>query len=332
MILKQTRCRTLAAFAVMCALATNGIAAEPEILVEGLDNPAGVAVQPGTGDVFVSANKAIHRLSKKQKYKDSVAVNGFSSDVYGKGPKYNIGPLGLLFLDPNTLVVGGGDQVDGEEVVRFYDVKKPVEQTMSDAKTVSGPIKPGKESAKGEGNFYALELVGKDIFVTCNGDDTKGWISKISTGSGKPGPLTPAIATKEAVQVDAPCGIAVNKDGKLVVSQMGEVNVPGDSLLTTYDPDTGKLLSSIKTGISDIVEIAYSPKTGKLYGVDFSWVDTSKGGLYELEVKGDELKATKIADIDKPTAIAFDEAGNAFVTAIGSPDSGGGKVLLFKGL
>ena len=36
-------------------------------------------------------------------------ITGFKQDVYGKGPMYDIGPLGLAFLDANTLVVGGGD-------------------------------------------------------------------------------------------------------------------------------------------------------------------------------------------------------------------------------
>ena len=333
MTIEMSRCGMLTAFAVLCAMATTVGAAEPTILVKELDNPAGVAIQPETGDVFVAGNKTIHRLEKAKDYESSVAVNGFASDVYGKGPKYNIGPLGLAFLDDTTLVVGGGDQLDGAEVVRFYDVgKKPVEQTMSDAKAVSGPIKAGKESAKGEGNFYALDIIDNDIFVTCNGDDTKGWVSKITVVDGKPGPLTPFIATKDFVPVDAPCGIAVTKEGKLLVSQMGEINVPGDTLLTTYDPVKGKLEKSVKPDLNDIVEVAFSPKTGKLYGVEFSWIDTTKGALYELDWKNDKVKATKIADIDKPTAIAIDEDGNGFVTAIGSPDNGGGKVLLFKGL
>ena len=67
---------------------------------------------------------------------------------------------------------------------------------------------------------------------------------------------------------------------------MGEVNVAGDSLLTFYDAKTGKLITSIKTGLSDIVGLAYHPKSGKLYAVDFSWVDPTKGGLYRLDVSG----------------------------------------------
>lgn len=319
----------MAALFGFCSMASG---AEPKVLAKGLDNPAGVAVQPGTGDVFVSGNKAIHRLVKSKGYEASPAVTDFPTDVYGKGPKYNIGALGLLFADANTLVAGGGDRVDGEEVVYFFEVgPKPTTQKAADAKATSGPI-TGTGEYKGEGNFYALAQVGDEIFVTCNGDDTKGWISKITLKDGKPGDLTPFIATKPLVNVDAPTGIAATKDGKLVVSQMGEINAPADSLLTVYDPKTGKLVSNKKTGINDIIALAYSPKTGKLYGVDFSWLDTTKGALLEIVADSEEVATKKVADLDKPTAIAFDKDGNAFVSVIGSPDNGGGKVLMFTGL
>ena len=46
----------------------------------------------------------------------------FPLDVYGKGPMYNMGPLGLAFLDRDTLVVGGGGLVDDNELLRVYKV------------------------------------------------------------------------------------------------------------------------------------------------------------------------------------------------------------------
>ncbi len=53
----------------------------------------------------------------------------------------------------------------------------------------------------------------------------------------------------------------MTKDGaSLVVGQMGEMNVPGDSLLCMYDAATGKLQKSLKTGLHDIAGLAYSPK------------------------------------------------------------------------
>ena len=160
--------------------------------------------------------------------------------------------------------------------------------------------------------------------MTCNGDDTKGWVAKSVITDGKPGELVPAIATKVATKVDAPVPILFTPDGPdLVVGQMGEVAAPpGDSLLTIYDPASGELKKSYKTGLNDIAGLAYSPKTGKLYATDFSWSDTSKGGLFELVIEGEEVKPRQILPLDKPTAIAIDKDGKLYVAVFGSLKEG----------
>ena len=164
------------------------------------------------------------------------------------------------------------------------------------------------------------------MFATANGDDTKGWIVRAEIdSSGHPANLKRFIATKEAVEVDAPVAITVTPSGDLAVGQMGEITVPGDSLLSIYDPKSGELKSNFETGLSDITGLAYSPATGKLYATDFSWYDTSKGGLFELVVSGDKCEAKKIVDLDKPTALAFDADGHLYVTIIGTKKEGSDK-------
>ena len=51
-------------------------------------------------------------------------VTGYPTDIYGKGPKYEIGPLGLAFFDANTLVTGDGGFIDSKELIRFFKVGK----------------------------------------------------------------------------------------------------------------------------------------------------------------------------------------------------------------
>src|SRR5690606_13882061 len=103
--------------------------------------------------------------------------------------------------------------------------------------------------------------------------------------------------------------ITISPRMEAVVGQMGEIATPGDSLLTFYDVKEKSLLMSLPTGLSDIVGLAYSPQTGRLYAVDFSWHDPSKGGLFRIDavrVDGKQAaKATKIVDLMKPTALAF---------------------------
>lgn len=292
-----------------------------------LESPTGIAIQPGTGHVFIASRWGVYRYLPTE-HKVSLEIDGYGTGVYGKGPKYNIGPLGVAFLDQSQLIVGDGSRKDGEELVRVYKVgNKPLaakKWMKEDAAAFTlGPIKPGKQSKKGEGNFYGVGVGAGSIFITSNGDDTKGWILKSAIKDGKPGTLTPAIATKPATGVDAPVAITFSPDGKdLVVGQMGEMNVAGDSLLTIYDPKTGKLKKKYTTGLSDIAGLAYSPKTKKLYATDFSWADPSKGGVFELQVTEDKVTAKKVLSFDKPAAIAFDKSGKLYVTEFGTQAKG----------
>jgi DNA-binding beta-propeller fold protein YncE len=195
----------------------------------------------------------------------------------------------------------------------------------ADATHKLGPIVPGESSQMGEGNFYALGITPSAIYVTSNGDDTKGWILRSQVSNGVPGELKPFIATKVALEdTDAPVGITMSADGNLIVGQSGEVNKPNDSLLTSYSPE-GKLLMRAATNLHDITGLAYSP-SGKLYATDFAWITPAEGGLFRLDVTKDggsaTVKAVKITSLDKPTALAFDKDGSAYVTVFGTAAEG----------
>lgn len=320
-----------------------------KVVFQAIDNPTGLAVQPETDHVFVAARPAVYRFvppAGDAEYGTAhVVVFGYPTDVYGKGPMYNIGPLGLAFLSKNLLVVGDGSRPDGEELARVFEIGTAPEQSGQGqvegrAKYTLGPI-PKQEgvTASGEGNFYGVAAGSDAIFLSCNGDDTKGWVARAKVENGVPGKLEPFIATKEAVGVDAPVPLTFDPEGKLlVVGQMGEITVPGDSLLTTYDPATGKLVKRFETGLNDITGLAYHPTTGKLYATDFSWIDTSNGGLFRLDIEGDKVTAHRLLNLDKPTALAFDSKGRLYVTIFGTaemkegaPVKDAGAVLLIEG-
>ena len=175
--------------------------AKPTTVLGGIVNPCGIAVQAATGHVFIAAHSGVHRFDPKSG-KAHVEISGFPTDIYGKGPKYNIGPLGLAFWDDEHLIVGDGSRPDGDELVRIFKVGKdaphadhpPIKEDAAIA--TLGPIKASEETAKGEGNFYGVASNGKSIFITCNGDDPKGWIAKsTAAANGKPGAMTLSIAT-----------------------------------------------------------------------------------------------------------------------------------------
>ncbi len=323
----------LRGLAVTFCLASWSAAAEPKITVvlEGLDNPSGIAIQPETGTVFVSDSGAGRVIKVGADGAAQDVVKGFSLDVYGKGPMYNIGPLGLAFTGKNTLVVGDGSKPDGEELLLVYELPADGAALNADQAKASFSL-PAADEIKGEGNFYGVVATPAGIFVTCNGDDTKGWVSKCEIKEdGSFGPYTRFIATKEAVQVDAPVAITVDSRQHLVVGQMGEINVPNDSLLSFYNATTGQLAANFTTGLHDITALAYhpaitgNPKSGKLYALDFAWSDLAQGGLFELVSKPDDTSSSatkKIASLMKPTAMVFDANGALYVTIMGEAKEG----------
>lgn len=311
---------------------------EVKTVVERLNNPCGIAIQPETGHVFVSDSGAL-RVVRIVEGKAEPVITGFPKDTYGKGPIYDIGPLGLVFIDKNTLAVGGGGKPDGEEMLRVYKIpaagSAPIDATQmhSDPKTL-----PAKGEVVGEGNFYGLAKGSQGIFVTCNGDDEKGWISLAKINEGKFTNFERKIATKEATKVDAPVAITISPEGFLAVGQMGEITLAGDSLLTFYD-ENGKKLENFKTDLFDITGLAYGPKRGRLFATDFRWLDTDQGGLYKIIAIKDnyeKCKPQKIVSLKKPTALAFHPNGDLYITLAGNPVEGtgkpNGKLVMIKGL
>src|SRR4051812_24149310 len=206
---------------IALCLATPLFAAEQKVetVLEGLINPAGVAVQPETGMVFVS-DSGEGKIIRVVDGKGQDVITGSPKDLYGKGPKYEIGPLGIAFFDKNTLIVGDGGYVGGKEYVRVFTLPE-AGKTLDyekDAKSKGGPLE-ATDDLKPEGNFYGLAITKSAVYVTSNGDDTKGWVLRMTVEGTKFGKLERWLATKEAVNVDAPVGITVSPRGEIVVGQ-----------------------------------------------------------------------------------------------------------------
>ncbi len=100
MTVKHSLCAL--ALAALCSLPVLGQeAAKPtgpaiSTLVEGLDNPAGIAIQPETGTVFVSDSGAA-RIVKIVDGKIEPVVVEFKIDIYGRGPSTTSAPWGSSF-------------------------------------------------------------------------------------------------------------------------------------------------------------------------------------------------------------------------------------------
>jgi hypothetical protein len=320
-----------------------------ETLLTGLDNPCAIVLRPGaaTGaayELYLSESGAgqILRLKSDDLKSPKPVVTGFPVDSYGDAkkdePEYRIGPLGLVFLTPTKLAVGGAGLPQGEDLVVVFSLPADGSAIKYDQQDYAvGPIPKGPKSTCGEGNFYGLAKTDDALFVTSNGDDDQAWILKADLKANKLADLQPFIATKPLLGTTGPTAATVNPKEQshyLVVSQMSGFKKDRDSLLTFYSPKSGKVALNQKTGLYDIAGLAYSP-TDQLYAVDVVRVDAKLGGIYRLdaaEVDGQQTtRAVKIAIAERPTAIAFAPDGPMYVTALGSrqaPDGAPTGVLL----
>jgi hypothetical protein len=200
---------------------------------------------------------------------------------------------------------------------------------VDEAQAKMGPL-AAEGDVPAEGNFFGVAFHNDTVYVTSNGDDAKGWIAKATrtvdakTKKTQWGGLERFIPTKELVQCDAPVAITMSPRGEIVVGQMGELTESPDSLLSFYGSRSGRLLLNLSTELRDVTALAYSPKTGLLYALDFAWAQPDQGGLYRLDaVRVDgkqQCKATKLHSLTRPTAMAFNKAGELYITVLGATE------------
>lgn len=296
---------------------------DQKVIADGLNTPAGLAVQPESGDVFVSTIDGVLRLEAGNDFNMNPEIVGFQTDFYGGGPTYSFGPLGLSFLDSKTLVIGGGGKKDGEDLIWTIDVPmKPSNPSLEIDKAGKsfGPIVAGDDSFRGEGNYFGLCIDNQKIYTASHGDDSKAWISTIDLGDDSD-QIRPMIAAKTSTFVDGPSGLALLPGGKLLLAQTGELHEGPDSLLSIFDLESGELEKTIKTGLYDITAVLVDSDSGEIFVADFSWADADKGGLYLVDIKG-EGAVVKCASLVHPTALSFSANGDILVACAAHSENG----------
>lgn len=309
------------------AQAQNPTLVEPTLVVGGLTKPTGIALQPETGVVFVSDSGA-GRIVRIADGKLEAVIEGSRTGDSDTANREAVGPLALAFFDRQTLVVGDGGYSAGADCVRIFKLPEEPAKVLAyeaDAQTKLGPL-PAKDGNPAVGFFVGLALAKHGLYVTSDGDADHGWVLKSDIRGTKFGELQRTIRTKTDSTVGFPTGIALSSRGEVVVGLMGAAETPGDSQLAFYSAKTNELLLKLEIGLHDISAIGYSPKTGLLYATDFAYGQPAEGGLYRLDsdlsAGRQKIKAAKIARLDRPSALAFDKEGTAYVTVQGSAVEG----------
>ena len=328
----------IAAFVLTLLVSTTANSQEEtdyEVVAENLLNPRAVAIQPETGHLFVAESGALRVVRFVDGEPEEVVV-GFSKDYTGKSPIYEIGPLSLLFLDRNTLLVGDGGREPGMDQIRVVNVPDVGEPPVKLKRDVDKQLRlQTDDQHEANGNFWAMTKLDDYVMATCGDDMRQGWIARTPIRGNRPTDLKRFFSTVRSVQTRAPYAITTSPEGEIVVSQTGESRDDPDSLLLFFGSD-GDFLDSFKTGLNDIFGLAYGPNRGRLFAVDFYQAKPNEGGLYKLVGTREGCRAVRFATLPRPSSLAFAPNGDLYVTTVGRYVDGAqvanGRLLRFKGL
>lgn len=287
----------------------------PEVVLEGLRSPSAVAIQPETGTVFV-AETAAGRVIRVVEGEAQGVITGFLSDEVTH-PGEATGPVGLAFLSKQRLIVVTGN----EKNLRIYETPEPGgdEVTASDPAQQTAPLE-----SEDEGGFHAVAVDSQAVYAALGNEQT-GWIARAEVDGDDLKDLAVHIDTQGAVSRGNPVALVLSPRREIVSGEIGSIGEEADSLLTFYNQKSKEVMLSLETGLRDMVAVAYSPQTGRLYAVDFSGAESSQGGLFRLDaVRRDgkqAIKATQILELARPTSLAFNSSGELLITVWGSADA-----------
>jgi DNA-binding beta-propeller fold protein YncE len=312
-----------------------------KLVASGLMNPSGVAIQPVTGELFVS-DTGRGRIIQVRPNDNREIVVDFPVDEFELDHSLVLGPLGLVFRGRNVLIVGSGGDEDGVDSITAFDLEQLGLEPFKPKDAVN--IMKLTETAEhpAEGDFFNLAGNRNSLFVTCHGESNKGWIAKIDLVLNDMTGFRRFIPSAALTGVNTPGGMTVSPDGHLVLAQMGTREKERDSVLSFFDQQ-GQLLDTFPAGLNDVVAVAYGPRRKRLYALDFNWAEPKKGGLYKLVATdtADGCEAEFVMHFERPSAMAFDQLGNLYVTvcgysepseSIGDSNLALGKVYRIEGL
>jgi hypothetical protein len=337
------------AIAIGCAIAlllsaSSAFAAETvaiETVLSNLTNPCGLVIRPGDSperyEIFVADSGAqrVIRLWSNEPEKSVDVVTGFAPGTLGGRP-LRVGPIALLFLDRNQLVVGSsGDE--GHALVRLYELTDPAAELVADQakQKVEFPAESGADHIYALTRTRANERVPDAIILTSFRKDRSGQLRKIPIRAGMLGEMQPFGAAKDSADANQPAAVGLAESTFLVAGQTGALDESRDSRLVFYNPIDGAESMDLPVELYDVVGLAYSPRSGNLYAADIAWMAPDQGGVYRIDDASEpgqrRCAAVKVADVARPSALAFGPDGALFVAAFGQPsDSGSNTGVLLK--
>jgi DNA-binding beta-propeller fold protein YncE len=163
-------------------------------------------------------------------------------------------------------------------------------------------------------------------------DPKSGTVTTAATFAGIAGPM-PNPARGNAMESDpVPTGVVVMDDGTAYVSMLpGFPFIPGSAKVVMVAPDG--TVTDYAMGLTMVTDLTQGPD-GNLYAVQMG-VFTEQGPTPNsgalVRIKNGATEEV-LSGLSFPTAVAFNDAGDAYVTINGVGAPGSGEVHMFAGL
>lgn len=287
-----------------------------QVVLGGLNNPRAVAIQPKSGEVFV-AEAGLGRIGQLNdvpgKYAMLPIIEGFETADEGE----TAGIQSMTFGDKFTLIASSRAADDRQALVHFFRIPPAGSIDAADAQSTI-QVAPAGEALNPE--ILALQFIDQKLFAAGRAPAMRGFLCELMWDEA--GDTGCSLITKRSGDVNRPTAIIPGVRGQMLVANMGEPTDQTDSTILIYDPQSGRSLASVATGLYDLVALAVSPTSGRLYGLDLADGASTAGGLYRLDLKNEDgemvCRPSRMMTLNRPMAMAFRPDGELMIVTLGT--------------
>lgn len=333
-------------------------------VASGLNGPMGVIVTPDGAawviETGVGGDRELEILSPMTRQM-ATARYGNSARVIRIAPDGGQSEVAVL----PSMVIGPGDSFGGSRLARLDGVLyatsgawgaewgdkplpglgtlvriedgKPVQvadlwgfEAANDPDGQALESNPYGLAAGPDGMLWVLDAAGNDLLKV---DPATGAVEVVATFEMLPSPI-PNPERGDVKATDAvPTGLTFDTQGNVYVSYLsGFPFVPGSARVVKVTPDGA--VSDYATGLTMLIDLRTGPD-GQLYAVSFGrFTDQgpqpNSGAI--VRVKPGTASEELVTGLQFPTSVAFNAAGDAYVTTNGMGEPGKGELVVYKGL